>query len=282
MKILFPTDFSEAAHHAFIYALQVADKWNASIVLLHVYQLPTVAGTGLAPELENFYKSIDEFQFKNYEDEIPVLKQIAADNGFDYIEIRHVLMEGPTVGSILETAKSDDIDMIVMGTTGAGALKGIVLGSVAGEVLEYASCPVLVVPEKAVFDGNIDQVAFTTNFTDEEARALEETIAFSAPFDAQVHCINIDTAHIAKYNKQAENWLGRFGDSEGKLTMEVLDRSDIFQGITEYMDMNHIDILSMVSHERNFFQELFNYSKAKTLSYHTRVPILVFPAKTLV
>ena len=280
MKILFPTDFSAAAHNAFIYALQVADKWNASIVLLHVYQLPAVAGTGLAPELENFYKSIDEFQFKNYQDEIPVLKQLAVDNGFDYIEIKHVLMEGPTVGTILDVAKRDEIDMIVMGTTGAGGLKGIVLGSVAGEVLEYASCPVLVVPEKAVFDGNIDQVAFTTNFTEEEARALEETIAFSEPFAAKVHCINIDTAHIAKYSHQGEKWLEKFDALHG-LSMEIMDRSDIMQGITEYLDLHKIDILSMVSHERNFFQELFNYSKAKTLSYHTKVPILVFPAKTL-
>jgi nucleotide-binding universal stress UspA family protein len=280
MKILFPTDFSATAHHAFIYALQVADKWDASIVLLHVYQLPTIAGTGLAPELEQFYRSIDDFQFKNYQDEIPVLKKIASEAGFDYIQISHVLLEGPTVDSILELVKKDGLDMIVMGTTGASGLKEVVLGSVAGEVLEHASCPVLVVPQKAVFDGNIDQIAFTTNFTEDEAKALEETIAFAAPFGAHVHCINIDTAHIAKYTSRAEAWLQQFSDASG-LSVEILDRSDIIQGITEYMDTHAIDIISMVSHERNFFQELFNYSRAKMLSYHTKVPILVFPEKIL-
>jgi len=281
MKILFPTDFSAAAHHAFIYALQVADKWNASIVLLHVYQLPVVTGTGLAPELENFYRSIDDFQFKNYQDEIPVLKKIAEDAGFDYIPVSHVLLEGPTVDSILELVRKDELDMIVMGTTGASGLKEVVLGSVAGEVLEHASCPVLVVPHKAVFDGTIDQIAFATNFTEEEAKALEETVAFAAPFHAQVHCVNIDTAHIARYTSRGEDWIRQFGENSA-LKVEIMDRPDIIHGITEYIDAHQIDIISMVSHERNFFQELFNYSRAKTLSYHTKVPILVFPARTLV
>jgi len=60
-------------------------------------------------------------------------------------EIRAELREGPEAESILNFAKNSQSDIIVMGTRGMGALKGLLLGSVSRKVIHYANCPVMVV-----------------------------------------------------------------------------------------------------------------------------------------
>lgn len=55
------------------------------------------------------------------------------------------LPEGPEAESILRAAEKSKADLIVMGTRGLGALKGLLVGSVSRKVIHYASCPVMVV-----------------------------------------------------------------------------------------------------------------------------------------
>ena len=77
MKILFPTDFSKAADHAFIYALKVADKIGGEITTVHVYDVPHVRAAHLRHTMSKVYDSIALEQFENYKDHIPHLREIA-------------------------------------------------------------------------------------------------------------------------------------------------------------------------------------------------------------
>lgn len=54
--------------------------------------------------------------------------------------------------------------MIVMGIIGVCGFKEIFMGSVVGEVLENVNCLVLVIFEKVVFDGEIDDIVFVVNY----------------------------------------------------------------------------------------------------------------------
>jgi nucleotide-binding universal stress UspA family protein len=46
-KILYPTDFSETAENAFIYALQIADTLGASVITLHAFDRPDISNFNL-------------------------------------------------------------------------------------------------------------------------------------------------------------------------------------------------------------------------------------------
>ena len=168
-KILYPTDFSSTAENAFIFALQIADHLGASIITLHAFDRPDISSFNLPDSLRDIYDSIDLDAFENYEDEVPVLRDIASDNGYYHIPMVHVLEEGAAVSAILRTANKNKADLIVMGTTGAGKMEKFFFGTVAGKVLEEAHCPVVVVPDTAEFDGIIDHIAVATNFTEEDA-----------------------------------------------------------------------------------------------------------------
>ncbi|MCB0643618.1 MAG: universal stress protein [Phaeodactylibacter sp.] len=279
-KILFPTDFSEAANHAFVYALNVAKRMGASITTLHTYQLPDINAVNLPHTLQEVYDSIDLEEFENYRDSVPALHRIATDNGLDQVPIEHVMEKGTTVPTILQTANAVGADMIIMGTTGASGLKEIFLGSVAGEVLEKANCTVLTIPHKAVFDGKIDKIALTTEFKDEEVKALRRVLDFAELFGGEVHCINVDTSHTHFYTKGMEKLKAEFSDRKN-IHFEVLEGEFIMDAVVQYLEDHQIDILAMVTHKRNFFQELFKFSMTKSMSYHSNIPILSIQAHTL-
>ena len=279
-NILFPTDFSDAAEKAFIYALHLADKVGATITLLHVYIKPEVKGM-LPHTLSEFYASYDLDEFQNYKDSIPPLREIQQANGFSHVNVVHLLKPGSKiVPNIIQTAKEEAADMIIMGTTGAHGLKGIFLGSIAGEVLENAECPVMAIPEKAVFDGEIDHLAFTTTFKEEEKKALEKVIGLLSSFHPEIHCINVDLAHTESITHRMDAFKASFQD-KGNLFFHVLEDNDMKKAITDFLEEKQIDVLAMVTHKRNFLQELFSYSRTKMMSYHARTPVLSIPAHIL-
>jgi nucleotide-binding universal stress UspA family protein len=281
-NIFFPTDFSGAADKAFLYALLLAEAWEATITTFHVYHpVDRAVATHMPITMRRIYESIELGEFENYRDHIPELRQVAENNGFGEVAMQHVMVESEAViDTILAGAEKEKADFIVMGTTGARGLKEIFLGSVAGEVLARAACPVLAVPERSAFDGRLDRIAFTTNYQEEEKRALDQLIGFAEPFDAEIYCINVDTGHTHFYH-QRMNKLREEYRRYDQLHFEVLDGVDIIEEITRYLETRPIDILAMVTHRRTFLQQLFNYSKAKQMAYHASTPILSFPAEVL-
>lgn len=273
-KILFPTDLSDAANHAFIYALQLADKWNASITTIHVYQEMQIGDIHLPGSLYNFYQSMDLYSFENYRDSIPVLVELAREKGYEHVEVRHMLEEGEVVKTILEAAEKEEADLIVLGTTGARGLKEVFLGSVAGEVLENAACPVLAVPAKAQFDGTIDHIAYATSYKAEDVTAIRRLTELFGSFNPQLHCVNVDLAHTEPITQQMDQFEGQVGEIELPISYKVLDATDMKKALTDFLETEKVDIIAMLTRKRTFVQELFNYSKTKMMAYHANTPVL--------
>ena len=280
-NILFPTDFSDAANNAFIYALKLAEKFDAKITTLHVYELPKIRGGAAMPNtIREIYESINIEEFDNYRDSIPSLRQIAEENGLEGVQIQHSLKEGKTIETILESAEEIGADLIVLGTTGASAIKAVFIGSVAGEILENANIPVLAVPQIAQYDGKIDKIAITTDFTEEEKKALDKVLEFAKGFGAEVHLVNVDTAHTHFYTQRMEEIKKEYAD-EKLLTCHVLNGTELYGPLNAFLNEQNVDILAMLTHKRTFFQELFNYSHAKSMSYQSNTPVLSIQSHTL-
>jgi nucleotide-binding universal stress UspA family protein len=276
-KILFPTDFSEAANKAFVYALQIAKSLDAEINTLHVLKTANLRGAHLPNTIQEIENSIKMEAFEDYQKYIPQLRKIAEEHNLDQINLNHNMVEGEPVKCILREAMELKPDMIVMGTKGAGWLKEIFVGSVAGEILENAPCPVLAIPDKATFDGAIDQIAVTTNFEEKEIKTINEVLKFARLFEANVVCVHIDTSHT----ESISNKMGRFSqifEGNDDIKFESIDGLRLEDTLVKYVEQNKIDVLAMLTHKRNFFQELFNYSITKQMSYHSKVPLLAIPS----
>lgn len=134
-RILFPTDFSHDAEHAFQYALTFARKLGAELHLLHVIYFPPQT-----PEYD-IGQVIDSL-VKNAEDS---LKKLVESVPEPHPVFRLDVQVGVEHVEITKFAEREQIDLIVMGTRGRTGLAHVFLGSVAERVVRHAPCPVLTV-----------------------------------------------------------------------------------------------------------------------------------------
>jgi universal stress protein A len=139
-KILAPTDFSELSKFGIRYAFEVARDSSAEVIVYHVIDFSNEwadkRGEVMAhPDLLQYcQKKLEAFLADNFAECI------------NLVEVRPVVEIGAAVHNIVEKAKEEGTDMIVISTHGRTGLDHIILGSVTEKVVARAPCPVLVVP----------------------------------------------------------------------------------------------------------------------------------------
>ncbi len=140
-KLLFCTDFSENSDYAFSYAFNIAKTHNARLLFLHViiepvcYYWSTPKG---ADEL------IDK-QTERVKREITT-RYLSKIEGFKDVEIfTRETGEGQAFYQIIQVAREESADLIIMGTHGRTGIDHLLLGSTAENVVRKSPCPVLTV-----------------------------------------------------------------------------------------------------------------------------------------
>ncbi|HVN26930.1 MAG TPA: universal stress protein [Candidatus Binataceae bacterium] len=144
-KILAATDFSEDSNLALGFAEEVARRFGAEIVVLHVDQAlpPVMASPEIGPVMDvGAMTRIAEEQRMAAHRELDKVVNRLRDGG---IKARPALKVGSPFLEIVQTAKADGADLIVMGTHGRTGLAHVLMGSVAERVVQKAHCPVLTI-----------------------------------------------------------------------------------------------------------------------------------------
>ncbi len=137
-KILVPTDGSEFAQKAEKHALFLAKTTGAEIYALSVTENNFVNGLPLDDEVYQLNQLLKERSTEN-------VKEFEESEGVGNIEFHSIIREGSPAKTILEVAKEEDIDLIVIGSSGKSGFDRFIMGSVAEKVVNAAKCAVLVI-----------------------------------------------------------------------------------------------------------------------------------------
>ena len=137
-RILVPTDGSEFAKKAQKHALFLAKASGAEIFAVSVTENNFVNGLPLDDEVYQLNQILKERSEEN-------LKEFDELNDNADLKITHIIREGSPAKVILEVAKDEDIDLIVMGSSGKSGFDRFIMGSVADKVVNSAKCAVLVI-----------------------------------------------------------------------------------------------------------------------------------------
>lgn len=152
-RILVPLDLNRLSEAKIPYAEAQARAFGAEIILLHV--LPSGAMVGDET-------SSAEAQARTY------LDAISARLRAEGISARPVVRYGHPVDVILTEATTQDIDLLVLGTNIRSGFSRLLLGSIAGELVTKAPCPVMLVRPSA---SQAETVHPVRNFADDAARS---------------------------------------------------------------------------------------------------------------
>ena len=145
-RILVPTDFSATADAALEYAFVLAERFGASIQLLHVLDDPFVAD-GMAAEA--YISEAPALRTAMLHDAREKLRHRAAPRERRVSSIDTEVLFGHGARTIAEYAVERGVDLIVMGTHGRTGFAHLLLGSVAERLVRTAPCPVLTVRHPA-------------------------------------------------------------------------------------------------------------------------------------
>ena len=143
-RFLVPLDFSEYANQALDYAINLASKLGARLTLLHVIQSLPLGGVDMGVTLP--YTYIQDLEAEIMENMHTCLERVTAAG----LEGEIVVVHGVPFHEIIETAKTQQVALIIMGTHGRTGFQHVLLGSVAEKVVRLAPCPVLVARQPAV------------------------------------------------------------------------------------------------------------------------------------
>lgn len=148
-KILIALDGSTHADYALSFALNLADKYDASLELLTVFHnihFPTVMDPISSMDVASTKIMIDCMKAQKAQHE-KLLSQTVTQINKDHpqVQVTAILKEGRPAEKIIEAAKEGKHDIIVMGSRGLGGIKQLFLGSVSDRVADEAPCPVLIV-----------------------------------------------------------------------------------------------------------------------------------------
>ncbi len=142
-SILVALDFSEVTEKLLSQACSLASAFAGTLRLVHVAAPdPEFVGFEVGPQ------SVRDQRAETLRKEHRLLQELADRVRRRGIETKAILVEGPTVETILAQADKEKADLIVTGSHGHGALYTTLLGSVSEGVLRGARCPVLVVPAR--------------------------------------------------------------------------------------------------------------------------------------
>ena len=276
-KILVPTDFSKNALKAITYAAEAALKSGGTIYLMHVIE----------PSINMATMQSDSKKPKVLKERASMLK-IARDTVsaiYPDVNVITHLAGGSTDEAIVHYAEKENMDLIIMGTTGASGFKKFFLGSVASGTIANTSIPVLTVPA-AYIPEEPANILFATNHFEKESKILEPVFDISNLFSATVHVVVFKEKEGEKhadliYNEeQLNDYLHFLKENYPAVSFKgaLLEGEDFETALDEYNNQHSIDLMAMVTYPKSFWERILNKSVTKQMAFHSTTPLLAIPA----
>jgi nucleotide-binding universal stress UspA family protein len=280
-KILVPLDGSQLAERALGPALRLAQEDGIEVILMRVplrttMFIPAEGGYGLVFPEQADAEARDEA--------LAYLKDVQAARVGRNFGLRVRLAEGDVAGALVDVAREEQADLIVMSSHGYSGLTRWVLGSVAEKVLDGAPCPVLVIRSPQPFQ----RALITLDGSPLAEQALEPTLAVAHGLGATLTLLRVlpdldlrrlqgldeyerglSSRMVEEIHETAKAYLVQLAQKHGRPDWPIL--AEVRTGlaadaILQYAEQHEIDLIGMATHGRTGLRRwLYGSVTAKVL-----------------
>ena len=256
-KILFPTDFSSSAQHAFKYAIQFAQDYNAKIDVINIFN-PTPLGTELGhvqmDEVIQRYQSLANEKLGNFVKDAP--------NGIVSGTTAIFGMFIPQEIGCYADEKTHDI--IIMGTQGEHDMFEKLLGSITTYTMLRSPCPVLAIPKECTY---------ASDFSTKSLLPVTSLRRISNELRAQLSLVHVVDHSDTPISEARRNLML---ESVDDLTTHIIKNPSIEQGLDNFIQGEDVNWIAMFIPRRRLLERLFHQSFTKRMTFHSKTPVLVF------
>ncbi|MFQ5640259.1 MAG: universal stress protein [bacterium] len=284
-KILCPLDFSEASHYAFHYAKTFAKCFDSELVLLHVSPNLTDAYTSLLPDFP-------EIGLPHERDLLERFNECTSDNSAKF---KKTILTGIPYIEILNYAKAEEFDLIILGAKGHSNFERLFLGSTSEKVVRNSSAPVLTVHPKPK-GLPIKRILVPIDFSPLSFAVLPIVASIAEHFRSEIYLLHVvETGHqsdperrTSEYEffervkgKLADQWElpEAFNEIETKKFIRHHTGSAGY-GILEFSQDWDIDLVIMATHGRTGLSKVLMGSVTEKVIRIAPYPVLSIRSQT--
>jgi nucleotide-binding universal stress UspA family protein len=254
-KILVPLDGSQLSQRALEPALALSQESGAELLLVRVPAADTLS-----------FAVSEAKQRELFQESLLYLDTIRKSNAQSQVSLRTQVLEGDVASAIVDTARTEQIELIIMSTHGYSGLTRWVLGSITEKVLRSAPCPVMAVHAAR----HLQRVLITLDGSPLAERAIEPGLSLAQSLQAEVTLLRC-VPHILADGKldeherglsrrmqedlinEAKEYLRARSDEAGRSGVMINSAVRIgspADSILEYVETYGIDLIAMATHGR--------------------------------
>lgn len=271
-KILVPTDFSLPATNAFHFAVQVAQRIDAQIILLNVISFEFSSfnvGGEVANNPEEMHNHAEYVRLS-----INKLKRFAGL----YPKVDTVTKSkfGEPEDIITSSIQDYDIDLVVMGTHGTSGLKEFFIGSHTQKVIRDAKCPVIAIKDRVDLE-QLESITLAFDLDDKGIEAVNMIKSLSEMLNLTLNLAHIRLKYdysrtVFEVEQDVKSFLQK--TSAADTSYQILYADHIEDGIIDAAETMNSGIIAMATHSRQGLMHLLKGSLTESLANHSDKPLM--------
>ena len=268
--IIVPTDFSPVSVNAVNFAVNMAQAVDASIMLLHVYNIPVSYA-----EVPIILVSVDEMK-KGSEAQLEELKNNINHITSGKVKIYTESRMGNTVDELGEICKNIQPFAVVMGAKGKTGIENVMFGSTTLTAIRHLTWPVICVPSGKKYGNGITKIGFACDFKQVvETTPVKFIIQMVKEFKAELHILNVDykEKHFRPETPEQSFLLHNLLE-EVKPQYHFINNADIEDGINEFAETNNLDLVIAIPKKHKLLDGIFRPSSTKQLVFQSHIPVM--------
>lgn len=272
-NIIVAIDFSRCSIHALEYAIFLANKMKANILMVWVDN--TTSDESVFPE----YVGGSRKEISNNFDDLISKYSASLKEG----EISYKIRKGKVHHEIANQAKYSDATLVIAGTHGVTGFEEFWIGSNAYRIVTYAPCPVITVRTSFEFKNQIARIVLPIDSSLETRQKLPFTTKIAKYFDSEIHVVSLYSTSIKAvqqkvdiYTSQVKKYLE---EENVKFHVESLQTENITNSTINYSREVDADIIAIMTEQETTTANLFLGAYAQQMVNHSPIPVLSIHAK---
>lgn len=275
-KIIVATDFSASSIHALEYAIMVANRAKASIILVWVNNLSSREGLiGISSEM------IETEAAQRLSGLIEKYKPKLEAGSMTY-KIRN----GRIYKEVANQAKYDDADLIICGAHGASGFENNWAGSNAFRILSYAQCPVITVRHS--YSWTIDKsgnIILPIDSTENTRQKVDFTCELAKILDCTIHVLGLYTTSLSSIRRKVDSYVNqveKYIREEGiPVWVEKLHADNVTKTTLTYAESVKADLISIMTEQEKSAYNLILGPYAQQMVNTSIIPVLGMTPKEI-
>lgn len=266
--ILIPTDFSDNALNAALYAMRLFGPDDYDYTVLNCYDMPVYGEFAMA-------NIMDRLAVDSREDMVHFLARLKDAIANDAYKITTQSKAGQLQRVLVSYRNGSSVpDLVVMGTQGASGLKEVLMGSNTADVIKNSGLPVLMVPENGEYKG-IKRILLADDGEEMDKKTLEPLVNILHRTNAELIVTRVAN------EKTVGDPIGLSGSAfqiamkDIPYTTIQLQNGDVEKALSDEIENSNADLAVVAHRKRGIFDRFFHRSTSAKLAMHTHVPLMV-------